>query len=270
MKINGIKYQLLNLALTAFILFFASACEEKEPSEPVKQGLKITFSHKVDGNDLKVNQLIYTNAAGNPYEVTEVMYFISDVKLHHNNGSVINAATWDDIHYVDTNTPTTFDWQISSDIPAGKYDSLTFTFGISSDKNESFMFVNPPEVNMAWPEVLGGGYHYLMLNGWWKDTLDLRRPYNFHFGIGQIYENNSGQVHDITGFVDNSFVVTPSGNGFEVESGKITQIKLVMNIENWFKSPVIYDHNEWGGAIMQNQEAMHIGCLNGHDVFSLE
>jgi hypothetical protein len=25
------------------------------------------------------------------------------------------------------------------------------------------MFVNPPEVNMAWPEVLGGGYHYLML-----------------------------------------------------------------------------------------------------------
>ena len=123
---------------------------------------------------------------------------------------------------------------------------------------------------MAWPEVLGGGYHYLMLNGWWKDTLDLRRPFNFHLGIGQNYENNSGQVHDITGFVDNSFAVTPSGNGFEVESGKITQIKLVMNIESWFKSPIIYDHNQWGGAIMQNQEAMHIGCLNGYDVFSLE
>ena len=30
------------------------------------------------------------------------------------------------------------------------------------------MFVNPPEVNMMWPDVLGGGYHYLMLNGKWK------------------------------------------------------------------------------------------------------
>ena len=73
MRINVIKQSLLNLVLTIFILVFGTACEEKDPPEPVKQGLKITFSHKVDGNDLRVNQLIYINAAGNPYEVTEVM-----------------------------------------------------------------------------------------------------------------------------------------------------------------------------------------------------
>ncbi|MDY0101578.1 MAG: hypothetical protein RBS07_01490 [Lentimicrobium sp.] len=269
MRINSIAHLLGNLILTAFIVVFITACQD-DPPDPVKQGLEITFSHKVDGSDLVVNNMIYTNAAGNPYEVTEIMYFISDVKLFHQDGRVVNLDSWDDIHYVDTNIPTTFNWLVSNDVPSGIYDSLTFTFGISSTKNQSFMFVNPPEVNMSWPGVLGGGYHYLMLNGWWKDTVNVRRPFNFHFGIGQIYENNSGQVSDIIGFIDNSFTVTPAGNAFELKAGEITQLKLVMNVESWFDTPIVYDHNQWGGAIMQIQDAMHIGCMNGHDVFSLE
>lgn len=269
MRMNSRIHLLGHLLFAAFILGFVAACQD-DPPDPVKQGLEITFSHKVDGSDLIVNNMIYTNAAGNPYEVTEIMYFISNVKLYHQDGRVINLANWDDIHYVDTNIPTTYDWLISNDVPSGTYDSLTFTFGISSAQNESFMFVNPPEVNMSWPSVLGGGYHYLMLNGWWKDMVNVRRPFNFHFGIGQIYENNSGQVSDIIGFVDNSFTVTPTGNAFELKEGQITQLKLVMNVESWFETPIIYDHNQWGGAIMQIQEAMHIGCLNGQDVFTLE
>ena len=266
---NSIAHLTCKLIFVVFIMGFITACQN-DPPEPEKQGLEITFSHKVDGNVLIVNNMMYTNTAGNPYEVTEIMYFISDVKLYHHDGRVVSPAGWDDIHYVDTNIPATFNWLVSNDLPSGTYDSLTFTFGISSAKNKSFMFVNPPEVNMSWPEVLGGGYHYLMLNGWWKDTVNVRRPFNFHFGIGQIYENNSGQVSDIIGFIDNSFVVKPAGNVFELQAGKITELSLVMNVESWFETPIVYDHNQWGGAIMQIQDAMHIGCMNGHDVFSLE
>jgi hypothetical protein len=223
----------------------------------------------VNGASLIIDNLMYTNTAGNDYEVTEIMYFISDLKLYHQDGRVISPATWDDIHYIDTNIPETLEWVVGNEIPEGNYDSLTFTFGIPEEKNQSFMFVNPPEVNMSWPEVLGGGYHYLMINGWWLNTQGTRMPYNFHLGIGQIYENNSGQVADITGFIQNAFTVHPEGGSFAIEEGKTNTAVLTMDVNSWFDTPVIFDFNYYGGAIMQNQEAMHIGCLNGADAFSI-
>jgi len=45
---------------------------------------------------------------------------------------------------------------------------------------------------------------------------------------------------------------------------------MVMNVENWFKSPNTFDFNDWGGDIMQKQDAMHLACKNGWDVFTLE
>jgi hypothetical protein len=197
------------------------------------------------------------------------MYFVSDIKLYHRDGRVIEPATWDDIHYNDTNLPETLEWMVGNNVPEGIYDSLTFTFGISAAKNQSFMFVNPPEVNMTWPELLGGGYHYLMLNGWWKDNQNNRLPYNFHLGIGQIYQNNSGQVADIIGFVQNAFTVNPEGESFTIKKGEIHIGNIEMDVNSWFDTPEIFDFNYFGGAIMQNQEAMHIGCLNGADAFSL-
>jgi len=254
------------LVLISCLILMLFSCKEKDPvKEPNK--LRITFKHQVDGEVLKTNELIYQNAAGNPYEIKEVMYFISDLTLYHADGTTVKPAGWNDIHYVDTNIPSTLDWWCGSDIQPGLYNSISFTFGIVSERNKSFMYVNPPEVNMSWPEVLGGGYHYLMMNGFWKDTLGIRMPFNFHLGIGQIYENNSGEVADITGFIDNSFTVNPDGEMFGVSDEGTTTINLIMNINSWFDTPVVYNHNTWGGAIMQNQEAMHLGCLNGSDAF---
>lgn len=239
--------------------------EEKD-----KTVLTIDFSHVVGNSGVVFNTMSYTNAAGNPYEVTEIMYFISDLKLFHQDGRVISFSEWEDIHYVDTNYPETLSWKTESAIPEGRYDSIRFTFGISSAKNQSFMFVNPPEVNMAWPEVLGGGYHYLMLNGWWNNSTGVRSPFNFHLGIGQIYENNTGNVNDITGFIDNSFSVTPSGAPFTIVKAENNSLKLVMDVNSWFDSPEVFDLDYFGGAIMQNQEAMQMGCVNGADAFRLE
>jgi len=253
------------------VLVALSVSCKKDKDEPEPARLQIRFSHKVDGQPLIKDQMIYTNAAGNVYEVTEVMYFISGLKLHRSDGAIAEPATSDDIFYIDTNIPSTFIWNLPGDIPAGVYDSITFIFGISEEKNQSSLFVNPPELNMAWPDVLGGGYHYLMLNGWWLDTANMRRSFNFHLGIGQIYENNSGQVEDIIGFVQNYFTVRPHGPGFEVKGGELIEAILTMHIENWFQNPHIYDHNYWGGSIMQNQAAMQMGCENGKkDVFTVE
>ena len=55
---------------------------------------------------------------------------------------------------------------------------------------------------MFWPEMLGGGYHYMKMNMIWSDTSALN-PFNMHLGIGQIYSSLEPNVDSITGFVPN-------------------------------------------------------------------
>jgi hypothetical protein len=202
------KYIILFFIIQTLIILVPGCSEKDEPKEETISTLKMVFQHKVKNEYVQYNEILYTNAAGNPFEISEIMYFISELKLYK-EGIPYNISQWDNVHYIDSNLPQTLEWNVNYNIPAGKYDSLTFIFGLSEEMNKSFLFVNPPEVNMAWPQVLGGGYHYLMLNGFWKDSLENRKPFDFHLGIGQVYENNSGHLEDIKGFVQNFFCVSP-------------------------------------------------------------
>jgi hypothetical protein len=118
-----------------------------------------------------------------------------------------------------------------------------------------------------WPDILGGGYHYMMINGSWKDNTNVIKSYAFHMGIGQLYKSDVIKVDSIYAFVQNYFSVKLPNSAFTVEANKTRQIEIIMNIDSWFKTPHIYDHNYWGGAIMQNQAAMQIVKENGVDVF---
>lgn len=235
--------------------------------EEEQGNLVFSFVHNVDGAPLVTDTMIYLNAAGNDYLVNEVQYFISDVYLHKSNGSKIMINKWTDIHYIDNDIPSTQKWNVYDEIPVGDYDSITFTFGISEEKNYSLRFVNPPESFMTWPEYLGGGYHYLKLNGKWdNDTITQNRPFEFHLGIGQIYDTNNV----VTGFVQNYFKVVLHNSAFSIIKDQTREIEIVMNIENWFKNPYIYDHGDYAENTMQCQEAINKGCMNGKaDVFSV-
>jgi hypothetical protein len=242
----------------------------KKEQVEVEQGhgnIVFNFLHYVNGSSVITDSMIYTNAAGNDYLITEIQYFISDVLLHKDDGSRILIDDWEDIHYVDNDIPSTMRWEVYDEIPEGDYDSISFTFGICEEKNYSLRFVNPPESFMTWPEYLGGGYHYLKLNGKWSnDTLTQNRPFEFHLGIGQIYDTNNVVVD----FIQNFFSVSLPNSTFNIEKEKTVELNIVMNIENWFQNPYVYDHGNYEENTMQNQEAIHKGCMNGKmDVFFL-
>ena len=58
----------------------------------------MSFAFEVDGKALQQDVRQYVNAAGNQYEVNEVMYFIDDINLYKSDGSVVSK---NHIHYVD-------------------------------------------------------------------------------------------------------------------------------------------------------------------------
>ncbi len=260
---SGIRKILLYSLLLTFL--FACTDNETEPEGPWLGKITFRFHHYCDSQVLDFDTRKYVNEAGNEYLVNEIQYFISDVTLHNPNVDLM-IQEWKDIHYVDTDIPTTHEWNVYDEIPEGDYTRISFTFGINEEKNQSLMFTDPPESLMFWPEYLGGGYHYLKLNGKWLDTNSLERPYNFHLGIGQIYDPDSG---DITGFIQNYFEIELPESGFTVVRDQETVINIVMHVDRWFKNPHTYDHNYWGGDIMQKQDAMKVGCENGHDVYEV-
>ncbi len=264
--------QHLNIISIAIILCFTvfASCKPEPPIDNTQTYGKVAFkfTHKVDGTALETDTFKYTNTAGNVYMVNEIQYFISDITLISSDAENTVITENNGIHYIDTDIPTTQTWSVSQNIPSGNYSGIRFTFGINEVKNQSNMFVNPPESNMFWPEYLGGGYHCMKLNGQWIDTAGSPKMFNFHLGIGQIYASNVIVIDSITSFVQNYFQVTVPASSFRLAENETKEIELVMNIESWFDTPHVWDHNVWGTNIMQNQAAMQTVKENGADVFS--
>lgn len=248
---SGKKIAFLLILLSAVL----SSCHKEKTA-----ALSMSFAFEVDGQTLVQDLRQYTNAAGNQYEVNEVMFFISDISFYKKDGSVI---TRERIHYVDADIPSTLDWDMGM-IPQGDYTAVSFTFGLDDTQNWSNHFVNPPECDMSWPEVMGGGYHYMKINGKWLADDGQVKPFNLHTGRGQIYDDEG----DVVEFVDNSFTVRIEKPFTLNEKGK--NLQMVMNINQWFNASRMFDLDEWGGSIMQNQAAQEILKQNGPYVFDLK
>lgn len=264
------KFKIFALAMTGLMIVFLSGCGEDDP-EPIEENGKITFKfeHNLDGDPVDFDEMKYTNAAGNLYDVSEIQWFISDITLNTESGGSILLDDTEFSHYVDTDIPESWEWKKTDTIPAGRYSSVTMTFGLKGEKNLPLQFVNPPESDMIWPYPMGGdngGYHYMKLNGFWMDPQDVRQAFNFHMGVGKI-EDDDGN----TEFVQNWFEVELANSSFTIANDEVQEITIIMNVEEWFRNPNTYDHNVYGGKIMNNQEAMHKGCENGENgVFTAE
>jgi hypothetical protein len=248
------------------LLFLLYSCKET-PISPKTFYLTFVFKHHIDNQEIILGE-DYINAANNRYCLQEIKYFISSVCLYGNDGKKVDILYNEGIHYVDLSYENSLRWDVVQQIPEGTYDSIGFTFGLNKFDNQSFRFKNPPESGMAWSEILGGGYHYMMLNGWFYQNDTLKIPLNIHLGRGQIYYGTTHNADSIIGFVDNYFSVCFS-KSFSIKRDTTTTIKLIMNIEKWFQDPYLYDFNYWGGHIMQNQSAMQILKKNGENVFAL-
>ena len=138
--------------------------------------LKIHFTQTVDGNPIILNQMIYTNQANDNYDVQTVRYLISDITLHADDGT---STLLDEVHYVDISIASSLILNIP-EITNKNYNAISFTMGLNAIKNVTNLFLNESFFPaFALPEFLGGGYHYMQLEG---DYTTIFQGYATHTG----------------------------------------------------------------------------------------
>lgn len=252
------RWFIILLALAAFV-----SCTKTQD----KADLDIVVDYQINERPLLLDTLCYTNEAGNVFLITEIQWFLSNIELKNAYGdwhtlhqrSLHDTLEISRVFYIDTNIPGSQSLHVQP-IQAGNYTAVRFTFGLDEHDNWTGLFNNPPESNMFWPEPLGGGYHYMKLNGKYVDSEGDLSPLNIHLGIGQ--------NEDLSQFYQNYFTVELPVD-ISLKANTENRFNLTMIIDNWFRNPHTYDFDVWGGAIMQNQEAQRMLKVNGSNVFKV-
>jgi hypothetical protein len=236
--------------LAAVVTAFTFTSCKKDNPENTEVSVTFVMEHVVGNEDVVFNDIRYTNTFGNNYSVATLKYFISDIRLTCDCGSVVD---FDLEHYVDGMDESTLSFTPSTKVPVGNYNSISFIFGLSEEKNVDNRFPDPPENGMEWPAPLGGGYHYMKLEG--KVEVTGGNPNNF--------QAHTGPTNGNPYFIE---VVLPSSEFTVVDGDLILTIR--MDINKWWESPNTLDLNQVS-SIMGNESAQQLLKENGGDVFSL-
>lgn len=242
--------------LLVSFLVFSSACTKEDdtdnstPSTPLQTGmLRLSLSYAVDQNNLIYDTIQYQNAAGNAYSVSRLFYYLSSFDVYKTDGSPVHS---NQVFYVDAAEPNTE--FLLDKIPVGTYSAIQFAIGIDAAQNSHGSLPNTlANMNMLWPTEMGGGYHFLKLEGRYLDSLNKPHGYSVHLGTNMALVNHR-QI----------------ASSFTVKQNDTTTIHLVMNVNEWFKNPHVFDFNKDGNYTMGLEDLMLKVAQNGKDIFSIK
>lgn len=240
----------LALSIIAVSSIFFSSCEEDKKVE--HPHVSIEVEHKVDSLDLAFDTLLYVNTAGHKYEVQTLKYFISNIQLHKSGGT---KTTIKGPFYIDAEDQTTLSLDGHTDLSSGEYEKISLTFGLDTTLNISNSLTSAEEVAMNWPSQMGGGYHYMKLEGTY-DSLQLGTIKNFAVHTGA----SMGDPYHIDIDIPNS--------NFTVGSDDIS-INISMDVNEWFQDPNVYNFADYSAMIMMNMQAQMALKANGKSVFTV-
>ena len=208
----------------------------------------VKVSHQVDGAWLIFDSVAYTNASYNVYSIEKLQYYLSDIKIYKNK---ILRYSGSDVILVDAkkDSVTSFTITPASGLETGLYDSIAYKIGVDSALNTPYGLPQTLDnLDMAWPDAMGGGYHFLKLEGHYRNNT-LLAGYAMH--IGQNGFLVKGGFHC-------AINIKPAGDA---------ELNMIMNVNEWFRNPHSYNFNTDGVFSMGDTVLMQKLVQNGADVF---
>ncbi|MBZ0267128.1 hypothetical protein K8I85_03150 [bacterium] len=243
------------VALLLAAALTAGGCGDDESTAPTGPGTVVIQFDEVAGSDaLVLNTGQYTNAVGNEYSVSKLEYVVSAfsfpaaVARLRADGDFTSTA----LHYRTMEDAATASLTFA-DVPSGSYTGMGFTFGIDGADNATGTHPDLDLDGMAWPAMMGGGYHYMRHEGNFTDSTMATSAFTTHLGpsMGNDYSFEVSLAHDFT-----------------VSPGETTTLTVRMDVNEWYVNPNMYDFNDHG-PIMGDPAAQTTLQANGASVFSV-
>jgi len=251
----------IRLMLAVFLFPFFGCESDNDDNEIATTSVNFTFLHKwgetmVTNEDF--NTIQFTNAFGNELSIERLRYLISKIKLTKSTGEVI---TLDEYTLVDLEDPSTLSFTTNQRVNIGAYSNVSLIFGFTNEDNNDGAYSDLNSASWNVPAMVGGGYHYMQLDGKYRNNTGIESGYNYHAIRAA---DNPGPNPTF-----------PQDTFFEVNLGSITlaentQISIRMDIDQWFENPYLWDLNVYNQMLMPNSAALILMYENGQNVFNLE
>jgi hypothetical protein len=229
------------------------SCKDDEETTSQNSTVVFNFKHLYKQQPLEIkndNQLVYTTSTGNEYNVKSLKYYISKIILEKVDGTMYDVNMYKLINPAENQNYTQYHL---NNIPAGVYNKLHFTFGIDSARNVLLGLPNNSETNsMEWPIVLGGGYHFMMLEGVFRKSDSSLSGYAIHLGKTPNQYKASFNVD------------------LDLSAPSTKNIDIIMNLDQWFDGVNKINLNDGYGYIMEDSLKQIQFKQNASSVFSIE
>ena len=121
-----------------------------------------------------------------------------------------------------------------------------------------------PDLNaVSWnvPRMLGGGYHFMQLDGKFENKMGALAPYNFH-AIRAVDKTDPENLI----FEDSFFEIEQP---IEATASRI-RMSIDMDVSQWFVNPHLWFLESDATSLMPNFEARKRIAANGKSVFSIQ
>lgn len=250
------KNKLLFIIFTIVFL----TCESDTDDQMNATTIEFKFEHHWDDTSVTnadFNTIKFTNAFGNNLSIERLRYLISKISFTKTTGETIAL---DGYKLIDLSENESLQFTTETPIDLGTYTNVSFIFGFSNEDNTDGSYADLNSSSWNVPAMLGGGYHYMQLDGKYLNASNSEMGYNYHAIRAA---DNSG-----------TNLTFPQDTFFQVDLGPITitensTITIAMNIAQWFKDPYLWDLNVYNQMLMPNSVAQILMYQNGQNVFNL-
>jgi len=239
------------------IILFIGCNSDDDNNTPINVDVLFNFTQNWDGANVSSGDFgatDYTTDFGHEINILRIRYLISRMVLHNSNGDSYNVG---DYNLVDMDDLTTFSFNPNVTVPEGTY-TLSFVYGFNQADNIDGEYNDLNTALWNWPQMLGGGYHFMQFDGMYDVNTTVPKPFNYH--------NGTAKVSD--GVFEQNFVEFDLANNLVIGEGSIIEIK--MNIAEWFKNPYSWDLDAYNTSLMPNYDAQKLMQENAATVFSAD
>ncbi len=243
-------------ALLALALFSFAACEDDEITTPQTLGtFEVEFENVVGPQEnqrafnlsaVGSTDFPYTNAAGQPYNITHLKYYISEVVLEGPNGErfenpmSVSATDAHGYYLIDAANPSSLTFDLE-DVPSGQYNKISFLLGVDSTgvlEGAAGGVLDPATSGMFWS--WNSGYVALKVEG--------QSPVSPGGASGNtiVPANEDGIVFHLGGWknipntpfrYNNQRIVLEFDTNARVGEGLHPSVHLEMDVETLFSGP---------------------------------